>query len=107
MSDQQFTAPEITSDDKLWGLLCYLLNPVVPIIALLMEDKKARPFVRFHAIQALGWVVVWFVASIVVVGVCLSPLALVGSIYFAVKAYQGEYIEIPGLTTFMRNQGWL
>lgn len=106
MSDQTF-APEITSDDKLWGLLCYLLNPIVPIIVLLMEDKKARPFIRYHAIQALGWVVVWFIASIIVIGICLSPLALAASIYFAVKAYQGEYYVIPVLTDFMKRQGWL
>ena len=31
---------EITSDDKLWALLAYILSPLVPIIILVMEDKK-------------------------------------------------------------------
>ena len=29
--------PEITSDDKLWALLAYVLSPLVPIIILFLE----------------------------------------------------------------------
>jgi uncharacterized membrane protein len=103
----QYAAAEITDDDKLWGLLCYLLNPIVPIIALLMEDKKNRPFVKYHAVQALGWAVAWFIIYILVVTVCLSPVQFIGSIYFMVKAFQGEYIVIPVLTDFLKKQGWI
>src|SRR3990172_6992824 len=46
---------EVTSDDKLWALLAYVLTPLVPIIILLMEDKKNRPFIRAHNAQALAW----------------------------------------------------
>ena len=55
MSDQ-FTpaASEPTSDDKLWSALSYVFSPIVPIIMLLMEDKKARPFIKFHAVQSLA-----------------------------------------------------
>ena len=35
----------INEDDKLWGLLCYLLWPLGPILVALMEDKKARPYI--------------------------------------------------------------
>jgi hypothetical protein len=45
---------EVTSDDKLWSLLAYVLTPLVPIIILLMEDKKNRPFIRAHNAQALA-----------------------------------------------------
>ena len=45
MTDQPVN-PDITSDDKLWALLTYVLSPVVPIIILLMEDKKNRPFLK-------------------------------------------------------------
>ena len=33
---------DVTSDDKLWGALSYVFAPIVGIIVLLMEDKKAR-----------------------------------------------------------------
>jgi hypothetical protein len=45
--------PEVTSDDKLWALLTYVFTPLVPIIILLMEDKKNRPFLKAHNAQAL------------------------------------------------------
>lgn len=106
MTDQT-TAPEITSDDKLWGLLNYLINPIIPIVILLMEDKKNRKFLRFHAIQALALFIVELALSIILVGACLYPFYLGYSIYLAIKAYQGAYIEIPVLTDFLRKQNWL
>ena len=42
MSQQPMGGMEITSDDKLWALLAYIFSPLVPIIILLMEDKKSR-----------------------------------------------------------------
>ena len=48
--------PGVTSDDKLWAMLAYLLSPIVPIIILLMEDKKNRPFLKAHTVQIAPWV---------------------------------------------------
>jgi len=100
---------DLTQDDKLWALLSYLLNPIVPIIVLLMEDKKSRPFIKNNAVQALGFFVVWFVISLITVvgGACFVPLAYIYQIYLAIKAYQGEFVTIPVLTDFMKKQGWL
>jgi len=110
MSEQVTPTPEITSDDKLWALLSYILTPLVPIIVLLLEDKKNRPFIKVHAMQALVLgVVLWvinIILSFVVVGLCTSVLTLVLLIYYGIKAYQGEYIEIPVVTNFVKNQGW-
>jgi uncharacterized membrane protein len=108
MSDQVISpSPDITSDDKLWALLSYLLTPIVPVIILLMEDKKNRPFLRFHAIQALAFCAVMYITYIIVIGCCLSPVYLVASIYYGIKAYNGEYITIPYLTDFCKKQKWL
>ena len=69
-------AEDITSDDKLWAALGYPI-PLIAIIALLLEDKKERPFIRFHAIQSLAFnIVLWVVIvllSIPTVG-CVSIL---------------------------------
>jgi len=107
MSSQPASS-EITSDDKLWALLCYLLSPWLSLVILLfLQDKKERPFLKYHYMQALAWGVVWYVLGILVIGCFLSPIALIGSIYFGVKAYQGEYVVIPLLTDFMKKQGWI
>ncbi len=50
MTEQPGTG--VTSDDKLWSALGYPI-PILPIIALLMEEKKNRPFIKFHAVQSL------------------------------------------------------
>jgi len=96
----------LTQDDKLWALLSYLIAPIIPIIVLVMEDKKNRPFIRSNAIQSLGLFVVVLVLSTITVG-CLYPFAIIYEIYLAVKAYQGEMVTIPVLTDFMKKQGWM
>jgi uncharacterized membrane protein len=110
MSDQpvpQVISSDVTSDDKLWALLCYILAPIVSIIVLLMEDKKNRPFLRYHAIQSLALSVAYLITLIVVIGCCLSPVYLVAIIYYGIKAYNGEYVTIPFLTDFCKQQKWL
>lgn len=110
MSDQpipQAVSEDITSDDKLWGLLSYLFTPLVPLIILLMEDKKNRPFLRYHAVQSLAFGVVMWITYIVVIGCCLSPIYLVAAIYYGIKAYNGEYCTIPFLTDFCKQQKWM
>jgi uncharacterized membrane protein len=114
MTTQNVTSPEVTSDDKLWGMLAYLLNPIVPIIARLMEDKKARKFIKYHSVQALGFFVVFFVISTVLTtitfglgGIIVGIAALVFYIMYCVKAYQGQWFEIPFITNFCKKQGWM
>ncbi len=104
-------SPDVTSDDKLWGLLEYLLTPIVPIIVLLMEDKKNRPFLRAHTAQALALgIVLWILNGILIpvffIG-CVTTIITVGIvIYYGLKAYRGETFSIPVLTDFVKKQGW-
>ena len=52
--------PAATNDDRVMAALAYasqLINPiglVLPIIILVSETSKQRPFQRYHAIQSLG-----------------------------------------------------
>lgn len=100
---------EATSDDKLWSALGYPIV-LVAIIALLMEDKKNRPFVKFHAVQSIAANVVFFIISfilgITVVGAICAPFLWLAFLYWAYKAYQGEMFEIPVVTNFIKGQGW-
>jgi uncharacterized membrane protein len=111
MTEQPAT-PEITSDDKLWSALGYPI-PLVAIIVLLMEEKKERPFIKFHAIQALVFnVVLWvliFILSAVTLGfgaIC-APLLWLVTLWPAYDSYQGNHTELPVLTDFIKNQGWV
>ena len=108
MSEQPVN-PEFTSDDKLWAALGYVFAPVIGIIMLLMEDKKVRPFIKFHSVQSIAVSIV-FLIVVPIVAVftlgCGSILYLV-MFWWAYKAYQGEMFEIPVITNFIKSQGWV
>lgn len=99
------TMPDVTDDDKLWALLSWLFWPIA-IIVLLMEEKKDRPFIRYHAIQSLVLAVIGLVLGTITVG-CLALVWVVYIIVLAIKAYQGEWVTIPLITDFCKNQGWV
>ncbi|MBN1487145.1 MAG: hypothetical protein JW981_05845 [Anaerolineae bacterium] len=102
---------DVTDDDRLWALLSWIFTPLVPLIAILLDDKKDRPFIKYNAIQALIVGVANFVLtsvlSFVIIG-CFIGLALfVYQIYLAIQAYNGEWVEIPVVTDFAKGQGWI
>ncbi len=102
---------EVTSDDKLWAALAYIFTPLIPIIILLLADKKERPFIKAHNMQALIWgVIVYILAAITSpifgLGCLVWLVAIILQIYWAYQAYQGKTVTIPLLTDFIKNQGW-
>lgn len=111
MENQPMT--DVTSDDKLWAALSYVFAPIVGIIVLLMEEKKTRPFVKFHGVQSIvASVAVWIVVAIIATltlgfgGLC-APLVWLVFLYWAYQAYQGQTVNIPVVTNFIKNQGWV
>ncbi|QLQ07448.1 MAG: DUF4870 domain-containing protein [Anaerolineae bacterium] len=122
-------AGDVTSDDRLlaaltWLGLLLLQLPIVSVVILLVEGNKDRPFQRHHAIQSIGfWVgaiiyeivaaIVFTVKPIVTLGLgalCLWVIFFVPhvlSIVYAWQASQGKEIDIPLISKFMRQQGWL
>jgi uncharacterized membrane protein len=121
-------------DDRLIALLSYATQVVIPLImpaiVLLSESSKKRPFQRYHAVQSLAlallfgvimmalgvgsmiaWIVPligWLVSFLMA---CLIPIAwsmgVIAMLYYGYQAYQGKRFAIPGLTSFLHDQGWL
>lgn len=106
----QTVSPDATSDDKLWSALGYPVF-IIAIVMLLMDDKKKRPFIKFHAVQALALnVVVWVAATILaitVIGAFCAPILWILLIWPAVLAYQGKIFDIPVLTNLLKGWGWI
>ena len=122
------------NDDRLIALLSYatqILIPVImPIIVLVSESSKKRPFQRYHAVQSLAFAVVFW-GLLVLAGVgtaviqivpligfliglmmaCIFPLAWFAYagllLYYGLQGYKGRRFAIPGLTSFLRDQNWL
>lgn len=74
-------------NDRLMGGLCYIFGWIVSVISL-VAIKPLSPFLRFHAIQALGLHLVALVLAMLmsfgimfVVGFCLMPFVMGLSIY--------------------------
>jgi uncharacterized membrane protein len=109
---EQPVSPEITNDDKLWAALGYPI-PLIPIIVLLMEDKKDRPFLKFHAIQSIIfnvaiWIIIFIISAVTLgIGAICAPLFWLVTLWPAYDSYQGNYTEIPVVTNFIKNQGWV
>jgi uncharacterized membrane protein len=93
---------EITQDDKLWALLSYIFCPLIGIIVLLLEDKKNRPFLKYNAVVSI----ILGILVVVLSWACIGVLVWFYAIYLGVKSYQGEWVEVPLVSDFVRNQGW-
>lgn len=104
--DMNLSGP--TDDDKLWSLLAYVFSPLIPIILMLMEDKKNRPFIKSHNAQALVWGVVSMVIGAVSAPLCGIPGLLMWfvAVYWGWQAYQGREVTIPVITDFVKGQSW-
>ncbi len=108
MSDQPGMT-SVSSDDKLWAALSYVFSPLVPIILLLMEEKKKQPFIKFHAVQSLAVGIVLIIVVPILAMLTFGCGAIIWFImfYWAYKAYQGVMFDIPVVTNFIKSQGWV
>lgn len=99
----------ISSDDRLWAALTYIFSPLIPIILLVLDDFKDRSYIRYHSIQALvvGVILAILVPIIAILTAGCGVILWLIMFYWAYKAYQGEWVEIPIVTSFVKNQGWV
>lgn len=101
---------DVTENDKLMAALSYPIPIVLSIIILASETNKTRPFQKFHGVQSLAfWVPLGIISIILSPFTCGLSFVLVWllSLWPAYKAYQGEYLEMPVITDFIRKQGWV
>lgn len=98
---------DVSDEDRLWAALAWIpispIWPIVAIILLVVDDKRERPYIKYHAVLSLITGLVGIVLSFLCIGVIIWLLMF----YFAIKAYQGERVQIPILTEFAENQGWV
>jgi uncharacterized membrane protein len=69
-----------------------------------MEDKKNRPFIKAHNAQALAVGILFYILVTITFGIGFILWLIL--LYFAYKAYKGEYINIPVISDFVKKQGW-
>jgi len=108
MFDPRLSA-DASSDDKLWAALCWIpaFTPWVALAILFVDEKRARPFLKYHAVHSLAVLAVLFLTSLILIGICLGAVTFFVMFYWAFLASQGKTFEIPLLSGFLRQQKWL
>jgi len=105
---EEFSTLDLSSDDRLWAALSWIpvspIWPIISILVLLVEEKKNRPFIRYHAVVSLVTGLVLVPLSVVTCGI--AAIVYLVFFYWAYRAYQGEMVEIPWVSNFVREQGW-
>jgi uncharacterized membrane protein len=98
-----------TSNERLWAALSWIpitpLYPILAIVALVMEETKTSAYVRHHAVQSLITGLVVAVITAITIGV--GGILFLVFFYWAYQAYQGKTVELPVVTKFARQQGWI
>jgi len=119
-TEKENTAPipeeNLTSDDKLWGMLSHLLsfcgllgvpfgNLLAPLIIMLVQKDKSE-YVVYHAKESLNMQISYTVYSIVAILLCflligflLAPVVVIAWIIYVIiagmKANEGEKYQYP------------
>jgi uncharacterized protein len=100
---------DATDNDRLWAALAWLpispLWPLFAVLALLLDDTRNRPFIRYHAIVSIVLGLALIPLSIVTLG-CGALVYLV-FFWWAFEAYNGRVVEIPVISDWVRKQGWV
>jgi uncharacterized membrane protein len=84
---------------------------IVALIAILIEPYKNEKFVKSHAVQAIAlglaeWVVLFVLGMIPFVNLITPLVGLALFIYqiiLALKAWNGEYVEIPVIYGYVKS----
>ncbi|MDA3935847.1 MAG: hypothetical protein PF636_03145 [Actinomycetota bacterium] len=93
-----------SESSKIFAVLGYIFG-IPAVVALLMEPYKNEKFVRFHAWQAIGlWVAAALVGWFPIIGQLVGLAVFVYAVYLAVKAWAGEYVEIPVVYGMLKGQ---
>jgi uncharacterized membrane protein len=98
------------NDSRVWAALCYVFPVLMFILVYVLEDKKKDKFVLFHAWQSLlaglgAWIVTMVIAVVTLgIGGLCFPLVIIGFLYLAYKAYQGERFVLPVVGEFAEKQ---
>ena len=100
-NDTPVTKTGLTTEDKQWALISYLVPPLTGLMILFIEDKAKRPFLMRHALLSIA------LGAIGTVLFCVYPLVWFYCIYLGIMAYQGRAMTVPVLSDWIEKQGWV
>lgn len=91
--EQNAPLAPLEDGNKILACIAYLLGWLGIIFAFLDQGKK-DPWLRLHAWQAFFLGLASIILSMVTFGIAWVIIFILQIVY-AIKAYQGEYFEVP------------
>jgi uncharacterized membrane protein len=96
-----------SDNSKMLAALGYVIWPVA-LVAMFIEPYKNEKWVKSHAVQALALNLAIYVLSAVTtpifgLGIVVGIAGFVYTILLAVKAWNGENIEVPMIYGFVKS----
>ena len=70
-----------------------------------MEDTKERPFIRYSAVLSITTGVILIPLTIITCG--LAALVYFAFFYWAYQVYQGKTVEVPVVSGWVKERGWV
>jgi uncharacterized membrane protein len=108
-----FQFQEVSEYDRLVAALAYPL-PILAVAALVSEEMRARPFLKFHALQSLvlaaALAAVGLLFGLVTFGLgfpCATFAWVAAPLWPAYHVYTRGAYEIPVIADFIQGQGWV
>jgi hypothetical protein len=100
---------QISEKERWWAALSYIFSPCVPAVLFFIFDLDEMPFLKSHIYQALAAGIIFALLLPLLLAATLGIGGLFWLImpYWALKAYHGENIIIPWISTFVKEQGWV
>jgi uncharacterized membrane protein len=103
---------ETNKTDRLLAAMCYPILPIV-ILIFIENDKRNQHFLRYHALHAVLFnillLALYYVIGAVTFGYgsIFVPLLWIVNFWPAIDAYNGEYVDMPVISNFVKNRGWV
>ena len=90
----------MTTDEKQWALLSYMVPPLTGLMILFIEDKAKNPALMYHALLSIA------LGAVGTILFCIYPLVWIYCIYLGIRAYQGQKVTVPFLSEWIAQQDW-
>ncbi|MBN2471581.1 MAG: hypothetical protein JXN59_12735 [Anaerolineae bacterium] len=102
----EYAASDVTDDERLWAMLCWIqimgVWPLISLLALILENTRHSAYIRYHAMLSLVLGIALIPVTILTCG--LGAVLYLGYFYWAIKAYQGEWVRIPVVSNWVQPQ---
>lgn len=100
------TEAHIGDDEKMWGALSQLVPIIGLAVVFALDEQKNKPYVRYHAVNSVMVTILGTVLTIVSCGLGGTVWAL-ATLFLAWKAYEGNVFEVPFVSQFLLDKGYL